>query len=107
MNNLIKKLRIRRDITQKEVAQNVGIQQSTISRMEKNCDNVSWKLILKVLIYLKADSNEINKFLSNYSNIKYHYFFNMLIEDENIRNNIIKDPLLCIDKFKKSLYVNI
>ena len=104
MNELIKKLRIRRDITQKQVALNVGVMQSTISRMEKNCDNVSWNLIMKVLIYLKANNNNVNNFLDNFSNSHYYDFFNLLVSDKEIREKIDNDPLLFINKIKKNLY---
>ncbi len=41
LNDLIKLLRRRRDITQKELANAVGVRQSTISRMENDCSSSS------------------------------------------------------------------
>ncbi len=103
MSDLIKKLRCRQGLTQSNVASKIGVKQSTISRIENGITNISWDVILKVLLCLKASNKEINDFLNSVSSNNCYEFFSLIVQDFKIREMINKDPFFCANKFKQSL----
>lgn len=52
MDKVIKRLRMKKGITQSTLAKSVGVKQSTISRIENSCYNPSIELITKILLFL-------------------------------------------------------
>ena len=104
MSELIKKLRLRKNITQKEVADNAGVKQSTISRIEQDCSNTSWKLIVKILLFLKVDNKEIKRYILNFCSSKNYDFLYFLLQDDKVRKTIAKDPIYCAETIRKNLY---
>ncbi len=104
MNEIIRKLRKRKGITQQELAKYLNIKQSTISRIENGNINVSFNKILKIFLYLNASKNDINNYLTVINSSKCYDFFTMIAQDFNLINQINKNPSFCINQFKKSLY---
>jgi len=105
MQNLLKQLRRRNCLTQQEVADALNIQQSTISRLEKNCDFTSWKIIKKILIFLQANSRDFKLFLLNYNYQKIEPFIELLFNDLKIIKRIEKQPFLIFENLKKNLNI--
>lgn len=68
IGDLIKKVRIERNLTQEELGKLIGVQKAQISKLENNTTNVTIDTILKVFNALKAKVN-FNVELLN-SNIK-------------------------------------
>jgi DNA-binding XRE family transcriptional regulator len=68
IGDLIKKVRIERNLTQEELGKLIGVQKAQISKLENNTTNVTIDTILKVFNALKAKVN-FNLELLN-SNIK-------------------------------------
>ncbi len=63
---------------------------------------------MKILLFLQVDKKNVNKLINNSCSDKYYDFFYMMINDKSIRESIKKDPLFCINKFKRTLsYQNI
>lgn len=106
MSKLIRMLRIRKELTQKQLAKGVGVQQSTISRIENNLIGSSFKVILSILIYLNAQSNDVYKYFTEFCSKNHYEFLCYLLSDENIRNIIEQDPVLYSRKVKELLYSN-
>lgn len=59
MKTRIKELRARHNLTQEELARQVGVRRETILFLEKGKYNPSLKLAYKIALALKADINEI------------------------------------------------
>jgi len=55
--NLIKKLRLERNMTQEELGKLTGVQRAQISKFENNTTNVTLETILHVFSALKAKVN--------------------------------------------------
>jgi DNA-binding XRE family transcriptional regulator len=68
IGDLIKKIRIERNMTQDELGKLIGVQRAQISKLENNTTNVTVDTILRVFSALKAKVN-FNVELLN-SNIK-------------------------------------
>jgi HTH-type transcriptional regulator/antitoxin HipB len=68
IGDLIKKIRIERNMTQDELGKLIGVQRAQISKLENNTTNVTVETILRVFSALKAKVN-FNVELLN-SNIK-------------------------------------
>ena len=68
IGDLIKKIRIERNMTQDELGKLIGVQRAQISKLENNTTNVTVETILRVFSVLKAKVN-FNVELLN-SNIK-------------------------------------
>ena len=68
IGDLIKKVRIERNLTQEELGKLIGVQKAQISKLENNTTNVTIDTILKVFNALKAKVN-FNVELLN-SNVK-------------------------------------
>lgn len=57
MGEMIKKVRLERNLTQEELGKLVGVQRAQISKLENNTTNVTIETILKVFGALKAKVN--------------------------------------------------
>lgn len=55
--DLIKKIRLERNMTQEELGKRIGVQRAQISKLENNATNVTVETILKVFGALKAKVN--------------------------------------------------
>ncbi|WP_342252672.1 helix-turn-helix transcriptional regulator [Spiroplasma endosymbiont of Amphibalanus improvisus] len=88
MNTKIKEMRQELNISQKQLAKAVNVQQSTISRIENNCSTTSYKLILKILLYLRSKYFEAPDigFLNFDENI--FEFIITLLSDKSVSNLI-------------------
>ena len=54
LGNLIKKVRMERNLTQEELGKLIGVQRAQISKLENNMTNVTLDTILRVFSALKA-----------------------------------------------------
>lgn len=57
LGDLIKKVRLERNMTQEELGKLVGVQRAQISKLENNTTNVTVETILRVFSALKAKVN--------------------------------------------------
>ncbi|NBL64550.1 helix-turn-helix domain-containing protein [Flavobacterium sp. NST-5] len=57
MGEMIRKVRIERNLTQEELGKLIGVQRAQISKLENNATNVTIETILKVFGALKAKVN--------------------------------------------------
>ena len=57
MGEMIRKVRLERNLTQEELGKLVGVQRAQISKLENNTTNVTMETILKVFGALKAKVN--------------------------------------------------
>lgn len=55
--DLIKKVRLERNMTQEELGKRIGVQRAQISKLENNATNVTVETILKVFSALRAKVN--------------------------------------------------
>ncbi|MDD3723424.1 MAG: helix-turn-helix transcriptional regulator, partial [Lutibacter sp.] len=68
LGDLIKKVRLERNMTQEELGKLIGVQRAQISKLENNTTNVTIETILRVFSALKAKVNFNVELLNN--NIK-------------------------------------
>ena len=68
LGDLIKKVRLERNMTQEELGKLIGVQRAQISKLENNTTNVTVETILRVFSALKAKVNFNVEILNN--NIK-------------------------------------
>lgn len=64
LGELIKKVRIERDLTQEQLGELIGVQKAQISKLERNASNVTISTVLRVFKALKTKINfniEISK----------------------------------------------
>ena len=54
LGDLIKKVRLERNMTQEELGKSIGVQRAQISKLENNTTNVTVETILRVFSALKA-----------------------------------------------------
>ena len=54
MGEMIKKVRLERNLTQEELGKLIGVQKAQISRLESNASNVTMDTLLRVFTALKA-----------------------------------------------------
>ena len=57
MGEMIRKVRLERNLTQEELGKLIGVQRAQISKLENNATNVTMETILKVFGALKAKVN--------------------------------------------------
>lgn len=57
LGDLIKKVRIERNMTQEELGKLIGVQRAQISKLENNTTNVTVETLLRVFSALKAKIN--------------------------------------------------
>ncbi len=57
LGDLIKKVRLERNLTQEQLGKLIGVQKAQISKLENNTTNVTMDTILKVFSALKAKVN--------------------------------------------------
>jgi len=57
MGEMIRKVRMERNLTQEELGKLIGVQRAQISKLENNTSNVTMQTILKVFGALKAKVN--------------------------------------------------
>jgi len=57
LGEMIKQARLRRNLTQSQLGELIGVQKSQISRIERNAKNVTIETILRVFSALKAKVN--------------------------------------------------
>ena len=57
LGDLIKKVRLERNMTQEELGKLIGVQRAQISKLENNTTNVTVETILRVFSALKAKVN--------------------------------------------------
>ena len=57
MGEMIRKVRLERNLTQEELGKLIGVQRAQISKLENNTTNVTMETILKVFGVLKAKVN--------------------------------------------------
>ena len=65
IGDLIKKVRIERNMTQEELGKLIGVQRAQISKLENHTTNVTIETILKVFSALKAKVNFNVELLNN------------------------------------------
>ena len=65
MGEMIKKVRLERNLTQEELGKLVGVQRAQISKLENSTTNVTMETILKVFGALKAKVNFSVELLNN------------------------------------------
>ncbi|MGB0880896.1 MAG: helix-turn-helix domain-containing protein [Polaribacter sp.] len=65
IGDLIKKVRLERNMTQEELGKLIGVQRAQISKLENNTTNVTIETILKVFSALKAKVNFNVEILDN------------------------------------------
>lgn len=65
LGDLIKKVRLERNMTQEELGKLIGVQRAQISKLENNTNNVTIETILKVFGALKAKVNFNVEILNN------------------------------------------
>ena len=64
LGEMIKKVRIERDLTQEQLGELIGVQKAQISKLERNASNVTISTVLRVFKALKTKINfniEISK----------------------------------------------
>lgn len=69
LGDLIKKVRLERNMTQEELGKLIGVQRAQISKLENNTTNVTVETILRVFSALKAKVNFNVEILNNNVNI--------------------------------------
>jgi plasmid maintenance system antidote protein VapI len=57
LGDLIRKIRLERNLTQEELGKLIGVQRAQISKLENNTTNVTFQTILKVFGALKTKVN--------------------------------------------------
>ncbi len=57
MGEMIRKVRLERNLTQEELGKLVGVQRAQISKLENNTTNITMETILKIFGALKAKVN--------------------------------------------------
>lgn len=57
LGEMIRKVRLKRNLTQEELGKMIGVQRAQISKLENNITNVTMETILKVFGALKAKVN--------------------------------------------------
>lgn len=67
LGEMIRKVRLERNLTQEELGKLVGVQHAQISKLENNTTNVTMETILKVFGALKAKVNFSVELLNNVS----------------------------------------
>ncbi len=65
LGNLIKTVRLERNMTQEELGKLIGVQRAQISKLENNTTNVTIETILRVFSALKAKVNFNVEILNN------------------------------------------
>ena len=65
IGEMIRKVRLERNLTQEELGKLVGVQRAQISKLENNTTNVTMETILKVFSALKARINFNVELLNN------------------------------------------
>jgi len=65
IGELIRKVRLERNLTQEELGKLIGVQRAQISKLENNTTNVTMETILKVFRALKAKVNFNVELLDN------------------------------------------
>jgi plasmid maintenance system antidote protein VapI len=65
LGDLIKKVRLERNMTQEELGKLIGVQRAQISKLENNTTNVTVETILRVFSALKAKVNFNVELLNN------------------------------------------
>ena len=65
IGDLIKKVRLERNMTQEELGKLIGVQRAQISKLENNTTNVTIETILRVFSALKAKVNFNVEILDN------------------------------------------
>ena len=65
IGELIKKVRLERNMTQEELGKLIGVQRAQISKLENNTTNVTVETILRVFSALKAKVNFNVELLNN------------------------------------------
>ena len=65
LGDLIKKIRLERNMTQEELGKLIGVQRAQISKLENNTTNVTVETILRVFSALKAKVNFNVEILNN------------------------------------------
>ena len=65
LGDLIKKVRLERNMTQEELGKLIGVQRAQISKLENNTTNVTIETILRVFSALKAKVNFNVEILNN------------------------------------------
>ena len=69
LGDLIKKVRVERNLTQEELGKLIGVQRAQISKLENNTTNVTLETILRVFGALKAKVNFNVELQSNFVRI--------------------------------------
>ncbi|WP_396179637.1 helix-turn-helix domain-containing protein [Flavobacterium sp.] len=65
LGDLIKKVRLERNMTQEELGKLIGVQRAQISKLENNTTNVTVETVLRVFSALKAKVNFNVELLNN------------------------------------------
>lgn len=65
IGEMIRKVRIERNLTQEELGKLIGVQRAQISKLENNTTNVTMETILKVFGALKAKANFTVELMNN------------------------------------------
>ena len=59
--NPLKRIRIERDVSQKQLASAIGVRPNTIWRIEHNRANPSWEAAIKISEYLHCTLDELKQ----------------------------------------------
>ncbi|WP_381415323.1 helix-turn-helix domain-containing protein [Spiroplasma endosymbiont of Anurida maritima] len=103
INKIIKQLRINRGLSQKELADLVGMQQSTICRIESDCSSTSWSKIKKILIFLSADFSEEFRKVTKEEKNRLYTFISLIVNNPKLKKQAIENPELLAAKVIKNL----
>lgn len=69
MGQMIRKIRLERNLTQEQLGKLIGVQRAQISKLENNMTNVTMETIIKVFGALKAKINFNIELLNNKINV--------------------------------------
>lgn len=104
MNKLIYQLRKKLHISQSELATKAGVCQSTISRIERTCLAVNYKIIFKILIYLQSREFGTNNPIKTVFSKQLIAFLFSLTDFLEIQQFICKDPEKAVRFFSSCFF---
>ena len=111
LEEYFRKRRKRNRYTQQQIADFIGVGQSTISRIENDCHNTTWNTIKKVLFCLNDDEKNEEKLINRI--LKKYYLFSYRNTEYENKNNVENDrvriflkTLLKSKKLKKEILKN-
>lgn len=95
MNKLIRELREQAHLSQTKLAALMGVNQSTISRLEHDCSNTNYKLIFKILLFLQQKTKQTNDHMPSWKQWYTRHgmeFLTHVMDHEIMRHFIMQNP---------------